>query len=177
MTTRNTLAPAPDAAGAIAPRTFRSVLEGLRISATAKRELLALHDAEIAREREAAEAACTPAALVEAARESARAAGEMGFYEGVRAHASETQRFAGDAYDGATEAHMAAMRRWRESPGPIAFAAVDAAEEGIAAAKAYATLPEGHPRRHGLGPQPGAALAWRASTEAGPIAVRREGDE
>lgn len=183
MTDDKTIAPAPDGAALPAVRTFASVLDAAKIPARLKRELLALYHADLHRTRDEAEAACTPEALVTAAREGARAAGELGYYEGVRDHAYEVQKFSGETYDAATAARAAAMRRFRDGPGIIAHATISAGTEGIEAAKARATLPEDHPQRRALcGPQPGAALAYRARIEAaesaaGGVTVRHEGDE
>ena len=168
--------------GSVAVRTFRSVVESLRISAAAKRELIALHQRELDAERAAAEARCVAPGLVDELRTFTRGAAEIGYAEALHDVASELQRYGTDAERAAKAVAREARVHLTMATSRVPALLVDAAQDGvfgrIEEMRERDRLPRGSSDRIGpseFGPAPLAAAIVR-QREAG-ITVTRVSDD
>lgn len=156
-----------DATNAPDVRTFASVVDGLRISAAAKRELLALHTDEVIAERNAAEARCLAPGLTDDLRDLVRGVVAVTRAETLRDVAQELQRFGTDteraAAGDAREARLALAHSFRSVPAALSLTLVDEREKALRELRAAETLPPDDPdRRVMYGPCPLGSLAKRA---------------
>lgn len=160
-----------------AVRTFASVVDGLRISAAAKRELLELHDREVTAERDAAEARCLAPGLTDDLRDLVRGVVAVTRAETLRDVAQELQRFGTDAERAAAEdahrARLALAHSFQSVPAALSLAIVDEREKALRELRAAEMLPPDDPdRRVTYGPCPLGSLAKRA--REGSIEVTHE---
>lgn len=161
-----------DTANTPAVRTFASVVEGLRISAATKRELLALHFGEVLAERDAAEARCLAPGLTDDLRDLVRGVVAVTRAETraetLRDVAQELQRFGTDteraAEADAREARLALAHSFQSVPASLSHALVDEREKALRELRAAETLPPDDPdRRVMYGPCPLGVRARAAS--------------
>ena len=181
MTADKHITSQPTDANSPAVRTFRSVVESLRISVAAKRDLLDLHQRELDAERAAAEARCVAPGLVDELRSLTRGAAEIGYAEALHDVASEFQRYGTDAERAAEavahEARVAMAMANGIVPGVLLDATYNGVFGRIEEMRDRDRLPRGSADRIGpseFGPAPLAAAIVR-QREAG-ITVTRVSD-
>ena len=161
------IAKTDDTANTPALRTFASVVEGLRISATTKHELLALHADEVLAERDAAEARCLAPGLTDDLRDLVRGVVAVTRAETLRDVAQELQRFGTDteraAEAAAREVRLALAHSFQSVPASLSHTLVDEREKALRELRAAEMLPPDDPdRRVTYGPCPLGTLAKRA---------------
>ena len=151
----------------IARRTFADVLAASRLSASAKRELLALHHAELTRASDEAEARCLSPDLRAAVRELVDGAVIVTRAETLGDVAQELQRFGTAteraAQEAAHEARVNLALAFDRIPAALALDSVAAREDRLRALRDAERLPHNDPDRAvAYGPCPLGTLAKRA---------------
>lgn len=158
----------PTDENAPAVRTFASVVESLRISAAAKRELLTLHQRELDAERAAAEARCVAPEIAAELRDLVRGVAEIAYAEAVRDAAGELQRYGTvaerAAEAAASKARVALTMAHRRVPRTLLNSMVDGVYGRVEEMRERDRLPSYSPDRIGpcgTGPSPLAAAIVR----------------
>lgn len=149
---------------AITAANFAALLDGMRLSKTARAALVSAHDAEVRKARDEAEARCVPDAMREAVTRAAKYGARQGYLAAVRDIADEQQKHNGDALKAAVEAMQEENRAQRSAPiGLLVDATCDSADAATSEVQSeMVPRPENAQRWGGYRPQPLAKMAERA---------------